>query len=60
MLCQTYVAAVCGNGGTGPLYPAEWWVEVQVNEIDFGTFHLKFLAIVKSRKQTKRDSVNIK
>jgi hypothetical protein len=30
MLCQTYVAAVCGNRGSGPFYLAEWWVEVQV------------------------------
>ena len=28
MLCQTYVSAVCGNSGSGPFYPAEWWVKV--------------------------------
>jgi hypothetical protein len=30
MLCQTYIASVCGNRGSGPFYPAEWWVKVQV------------------------------
>jgi hypothetical protein len=30
IMCQTYVAAVCGNRGLVLFYPAEWWVKVQV------------------------------
>jgi hypothetical protein len=29
----------------------------KLSEIGLGTFHLKFLAIVNTKKQTKRDSV---
>jgi hypothetical protein len=30
MLCQTYIASVFGNRGSGSSYPAEWWVKVEV------------------------------
>ena len=30
MLCQTYLAAICGNRGSGTFYLVECWVKVKV------------------------------
>ena len=53
----TYVAAVCENRGQGLSILCNDGLSFKIGEIGVDTFHLKALALAKTMKLTKRDSV---